>query len=267
MRFNLKKASLQSACGLGLGLFISTGVMAGHLNTVLIAEMDGREEVGEDLSQRLTGDPDGKGIAYVFGIDGDDTTLCYSILVNDIQLGRVGEGLMAHIHEGARDTNGPVVAALAGPEGGNAADCLTEGEAGKFPTQEAGIVQRILANPAQFYINVHNLDFPAGAIRGNLTDTEQDDGHSHGGPTTPANLTAQVYSTTAAEIFWDRSTSSNAVIAYEVFRDGAYLAVAEGNTYYDDTLQPGSTYSYQIKALDSAGDMSELSAPLSVTTQ
>ena len=58
------------------------------------------------------------------------------------------------------------VAVLAGPEDGNAADCLTEGEAGKFPT---GIsVSEILENPQDYYINVHNPDYPAGAIRGQL---------------------------------------------------------------------------------------------------
>jgi hypothetical protein len=79
--------------------------------------------------------------------------------------------MAAHIHEGARGENGPVVAALAGPEDGSAADCLTEGEEGKFPTGEAGIVQRILNN---FYINVHNPEYPNGAIRGQLEAVHQD---------------------------------------------------------------------------------------------
>jgi hypothetical protein len=52
---------------------------------------------------------------------------------------------------------------------GNAADCLTEGEAGKFPTNEGGIVQRILNNPDSFYVNVHNPEYPAGAVRGQLS--------------------------------------------------------------------------------------------------
>ncbi|MEP7085461.1 MAG: CHRD domain-containing protein, partial [Betaproteobacteria bacterium] len=74
----------------------------------------------------------------------------------------------------ARGTNGPVIANLAWPQDGQAADCLTEGEAGKFPTNEAGIVQRILNNPADFYINIHNSVFPNGAIRGQLSDTEDE---------------------------------------------------------------------------------------------
>ena len=37
---------------------------------------------------------------------------------------------MAHIHRGAVGTNGPVEVNLAWPQDGQAADCLTEGEAG-----------------------------------------------------------------------------------------------------------------------------------------
>lgn len=162
-------------------LMLGQSAFAGHTNLVLKSDVfDGREEVdSEATDRRLVGDPDGKGIAYVFGIDNDPTTLCYVLLVSGIQTVPVGEGMAAHIHEGARDENGPVVAALAGPEDGNAADCLTEGEAGKFPTGEAGIVQRILGNPALFYINVHNPDFPAGAIRGNLSSAEPEEDHHH----------------------------------------------------------------------------------------
>lgn len=156
-------------------LFASQFAAAGHTNTVLEAELDGREEVAtEATNRRIVGDPNGSGEAYVFGIDGDEFTLCYVLEVEKILLVPVGEGMAAHIHEGARGTNGPVVAVLAGPEDGNAADCLTEGEAGKFPTGEPGIVQRILNNPSDFYINVHNPDYPGGAVRGQLENALDD---------------------------------------------------------------------------------------------
>lgn len=158
--------------GLGLaaalaGVALPQVALAGHTNVVLTTELDGSAEVSSDPST-FVGDPTGYGTASVFGVDGDPTTLCYVLEVSRIQLVPVGSGMAAHIHEGAYGENGPVVAALAGPEDGNAADCLTEGEEGKFPTGEAGIVQRILNNPSDFYINVHNPQFPDGAIRGQL---------------------------------------------------------------------------------------------------
>ncbi len=138
---------------------------AGHTNPVLKAELTGQAEVGNRPG--IAGDPNGRGEAYVFGIDGDLDTLCYVVLVDKVQLVPVPR-MMAHIHEGMVGVNGPIVANLAGPEDGNAADCLTEGEAGKFPTNEDGIEQRFLNNPTGFYVNVHNPEYPGGAVRGQL---------------------------------------------------------------------------------------------------
>ncbi|MEJ7932485.1 CHRD domain-containing protein [Ramlibacter sp. AN1015] len=158
--------------------------LAGHANAVLSAELDGREEVAAAPNSRgIAGDPNARGNAYVFGVDGDPRTLCY-LIVDVRKLAETeaapGGGRAAHIHEGPRGSNGPVVANLAWPQDGQSADCLTEGEMDpsgpKFPTSEAGIVQRILSNPADFYINVHNSQYPAGAIRGQLGETE----HEHG---------------------------------------------------------------------------------------
>lgn len=164
---NMKR--LMTGAMVALSVMAGGAVLAGHTNTVLVADLDGREEVMNNAtSNKIIGDPNGRGEAYVFGIDGDEFTLCYVLTVDKIQLVDVGEGMMAHIHRGARGTNGPVVANLAGPEDGNAADCLSESEAGKFPEGQPGIVQAILNNPSAYYINVHNPDYPGGAVRGQL---------------------------------------------------------------------------------------------------
>jgi CHRD domain len=152
---------------------------AGHLNTLLNAQLDGRQEVDTSGNNAMVGDPRGRGEFYAFGIDANLDTLCYNLQakrIGELELAPLAGVRMAHIHAGKRGENGPVVANLAWPQDGQAADCLTEGEAGKFPTNEAGIVQRILQNPKGFYINVHNTEYPAGAIRGQLADTA---GHKH----------------------------------------------------------------------------------------
>lgn len=143
-------------------LVMAFGAFAGHTNTVLEASLDGRSEVATDATDmRIVGDPNGRGEVYVFGIDGDPTTLCYVLLVD-----KIAPATAAHIHKAPAGVNGPVVANLAAPADGDAADCLTEGEAGKFPTGEK--VADILANPASYYVNVHNADYPGGAVRGQL---------------------------------------------------------------------------------------------------
>jgi hypothetical protein len=159
----------------GIGAAFAAGALfgplnsasAGHTNAVLEASLRGKNEVAPSGSNsRNVGDPNGRGEAYVFGVDGDPTTLCYVLTVDGI-----ATATAAHIHEGGRGENGPVVANLAAPADGNAADCLTEGEVGpgttpKFPTGES--VQAILQNPGDYYVNVHNAEYPGGAIRGQL---------------------------------------------------------------------------------------------------
>lgn len=155
-----------ASLGVAAGVLVSPlgGVaFAGHTNQLLSAKLSGDQEVG------TKGDPDGRGEVFVFGVDGDPKTLCYVLTVDGIKL--TAEGMAAHIHQGAKGKNGPVVVNLAGPGDGDAADCLTEGEtlasgAEAFPTGTS--VQKILSNPKRFYVNVHNPKHPDGAIRGQL---------------------------------------------------------------------------------------------------
>ncbi len=161
-----------AVAGVAAGVLLSPigGAFAGHTNSILSADLDGRQEVRTGATNKsIAGDPNGRGETYVFGIDGDAKTLCYVLNVEQIQF--VEPGMAAHIHKGAAGENGPVVANLARPFDGDAADCLTEGEilpngAAAFPTGEK--VADILANPAGYYVNVHNPEYPGGAIRGQL---------------------------------------------------------------------------------------------------
>ncbi len=162
----MRKKLLAAATVTGLaatGVAVSVGMAtAGHTNTVLETTLDGRSEVATGAkSNRIVGDPDGRGEAYVFGIDGDPKTLCYVLTVE-----KLSGATAAHIHKGQAGSNGPVVVNLAAPADGNAADCLTEGEDGKFVGGQT--VAEILANPSNFYVNVHNKEFPGGAVRGQL---------------------------------------------------------------------------------------------------
>jgi hypothetical protein len=155
-------AAVAVAAAAGAAFAVQGIASAGHENPVLETTLDGRSEVASDAtSRKMVGDPNGRGEAYVFGIDGDASTLCYVLTVD-----KIATATAAHIHKGDEGTNGPVVASLAAPGDGNAADCLTEGENGKFPTGET--VAAILANPQDYYVNVHNGEFPGGAIRGQL---------------------------------------------------------------------------------------------------
>ena len=151
-------------------LWIAAAASAGHTNTVLTTSLNGRNEVAAGAKDsRNVGDPNARGEAYVFGIDNDPTTLCYVLTVD-----KLSTASAAHIHEAASGANGPVVLNLAAPGDGTAADCLTQGEPGKFTKDANGVplttVAEILANPENYYVNVHNADYPGGAIRGQLSN-------------------------------------------------------------------------------------------------
>jgi hypothetical protein len=162
---------------------VAQPALAGHLNIVLEAELDGRQEVATDATnRRIVGDPRGRGEAYVFGIDGDRNTLCYLVQVERISglSEPPGNGRMAHIHRGPRGANGPVVVTLAWPQDGRSADCISETRVlpngtPAFARDASGALRAtvtdILTNPEGFYINVHNAEYPGGAVRGQLRDT------------------------------------------------------------------------------------------------
>jgi hypothetical protein len=120
------------------------------------------DQVGESFKTTLTGaeevpgpgDPDGRGRAEVSIIDKLDQ-LCYEI--EDVA--GIAPATAAHIHRGARGVAGPIVVTLDPPVDGDSQGC---------PKVPEDISDEIQSNPLGFYINIHNADFPAGAIRGQL---------------------------------------------------------------------------------------------------
>lgn len=122
-------------------------------------EQRGHElELETDLSGVGGGDPDGSGEAEVTIAAGSRdgmTELCWEIEVEDI-----ADPTRAHIHAGAAGVNGPIVVTFFdAPQ-----PPLLEG-----CTSVAGdLARQIAQDPASYYVNVHNADFPAGAVRGQL---------------------------------------------------------------------------------------------------
>lgn len=101
------------------------------------------------------GDPDGSGTATVF-INPGKKEICYTITVEDIVL----TDLAAHIHEAPPEVAGPVVVPLTPPTGGSVETCT------EVTSRQAA---EILSKPGDYYVNVHNSDYPGGAVRGQLS--------------------------------------------------------------------------------------------------
>ncbi len=85
-------------------------------------------------------------------------------------------------------------------------------------------------------------------------------------PSAPSNLRAEVYSNTAGEIFWSRSTDSNGVVVgYEVFQDGELITSRDALSYFADNLTDGVTSTFSVIAVDNDGERSE-TVSIDVTT-
>ena len=86
-------------------------------------------------------------------------------------------------------------------------------------------------------------------------------------PTRPAALRATDVTPTSATLAWDAASDDYAVTAYRIYRDGDLLdTVGPVTEYTDATLAPTSSHSYEVQALDAAGNASARSDALAVTT-
>ena len=100
------------------------------------------------------GDPDGIGTA-VLRLNPGQEEICYELAVEGIAPARA-----AHIHVGEAGTAGPVVVGLAPPTNGTSSGCASASRE---------LILAIIQNPELYYVNVHNAEYPAGALRGQLS--------------------------------------------------------------------------------------------------
>ena len=77
-----------------------------------------------------------------------------------IRAANLGKCVATHLHQGGVGVNGPMAIEL---NPGFTGDVLD----GSVPL-DSDLSARILANPSQYYVKLHSLKFPGGAIRGQL---------------------------------------------------------------------------------------------------
>jgi hypothetical protein len=89
-------------------------------------------------------------------------------------------------------------------------------------------------------------------------------------PSAPANPALAVVSPSAITFSWAASSSSD-VARYLVYRGTTptlnLLTTLAGSPFSDTGLQPSTTYTYQVSAVDAAGNESARTTPVSATTQ
>jgi hypothetical protein len=119
-------------------------------DTTLKATMSGSQE-------KPKGDPDGTGTAV---LTLKSSQVCYVITPK-----KAGTTFSAgHIHAGKKGVAGPVFINLFTKpkklKGGKLSGCS--------PTVKAADIAKVKSKPADYYVNIHNAKYPAGAIRGQL---------------------------------------------------------------------------------------------------
>lgn len=138
------------------------------LSLLLFAGMiAAQEDSGRKLSTSLTGaaevpgpgDADGTGTTSI-ALNQGKKQVCYEIHVSGI-----ATATLAHIHRGAADVAGPVVVNLDPPASGSSKGCVEN--------VDEALIKEIRQDPGKFYVNVHNADFPDGAVRGQLAKGEE----------------------------------------------------------------------------------------------
>ncbi len=118
---------------------------------------DGGRKLGASLTGSAEipgpGDSDGGATASVT-VNVGKKQVCYTLSINGIDT-----ATMAHIHKGASGVAGPVVVSLTAPATGKSTGCATV---------PGDLAIDILKSPANYYVNVHTIAFPDGALRGQL---------------------------------------------------------------------------------------------------
>lgn len=103
------------------------------------------------------GDPDGIGTAQLT-LNPGQGEVCFDLSVTGIVLPATG----AHIHEAPVGSPGPIRVGLIPPDAtGHSSGCVEN------VSRER--ILDIIKNPENYYVNVHNSVYPAGALRGQLS--------------------------------------------------------------------------------------------------
>ena len=116
-------------------------------------------------------------------------------------------------------------------------------------------------------------------INGKTYDVTMDDftvDNSRGGeapadttpPSAPGGTAALGVSSDRVDVSWNASSDDIAVTGYRIYRDGTLLNAVDGSVtrYSDTTVSPSTAYTYTVRAVDGAGNLSDPSVPASVTT-
>jgi hypothetical protein len=147
-RDSFRMKLLAVVLGAATAIAAATAFAAAPNKVELEAKMSGKQEVPGP------GDQKGKGDAQLL-VNTKKQKVCF-LFEYDIPSGTATAG---HIHKGAKGEEGKIVVELFTTEQASPVeDCVK--------VDKKRLLKRIAKSPADFYVNLHNTQFPDGAIRG-----------------------------------------------------------------------------------------------------
>ncbi len=85
-------------------------------------------------------------------------------------------------------------------------------------------------------------------------------------PTVPTGLAASNVAPNSLTLSWTASTDDVGVTGYDIYQGATLIGTSATTTYNVTGLTPNTPYAFTVKAKDAAGNVSNASTPLSVTT-
>jgi RTX calcium-binding nonapeptide repeat (4 copies)/Domain of unknown function DUF11 len=105
----------------------------------------------------------------------------------------------------------------------------------------------------------HNVD--CAALKGGLPSAD------YLPPSTPDNLAAtSSRNPLAVSLTWKAASDTQSSVTYRIYRGSTQIGTSATNTFTDSTVVGNRTYSYTVRAIDSASNLGAASTAASVTT-
>jgi hypothetical protein len=136
-----------------IALAIPAMSLAGNKTVVVTAKLKGQSEVPGP------GDNNGKGDVEI-RLKAKKKKVCFALGISKLDTVTAG-----HIHKGGPDVAGEIKVPLFEDESGLSG---TGDYEGCTKGVKKKLVKKIGKAPEKYYVNIHTVDFPAGAIRGQL---------------------------------------------------------------------------------------------------
>ncbi|WBU39146.1 RICIN domain-containing protein [Homoserinibacter sp. YIM 151385] len=155
----------------------------------------------------------------------------------------------------------------------NVSNCTYQGTLASGQAQTVSVTRNVPANPTMGASYSVGAAIASSATHDHVTSNNSASGATTvvdtQAPTAPGNVTAgpATNSTngTQARIAWSASSDNVGVTGYRVYRDGVLAASTSSLSATVSGLTAGSTYTWTVRAVDAAGNISTASTAVSAT--